>query len=268
MSNSELQAQIDAASAYQMIMVPALFQDWTDPVLDAAAVGPGLTLLDVACGTGVLASAGSRRVGARGAVTGIDLNPGMLSVARKLNGEVDWRQGPAEELPFADESFDAVVSQFGLMFFQDRSAAIGEMLRVLKPGGALAVAVWDTLENSPAYAIEVEVIERIAGSRAANALRAPFVLGDAAELIALFTEAGASSPKVVSSSVPARFPSVQVMVRADLLGWLPVMGVTLRQDRIDQILAEAERELAPFVQPNGEIVFDSPAHIVVAAARG
>lgn len=71
----------------------------------------------------------------------------MLAVARQLEPAVDWREGFAESLPFPDESFDAVVSQFGLMFFTDRRQALREMLRVLVPGGRLAVAVWDSLEN-------------------------------------------------------------------------------------------------------------------------
>jgi ubiquinone/menaquinone biosynthesis C-methylase UbiE len=76
----------------------------------------------------------------------------MIHVAREIAPAVEWRQGAAESLPFSNESFDAVVSQFGLMFFTDRAEAIREMLRLLTPTGRLAVAVWDSLQNIPAYA--------------------------------------------------------------------------------------------------------------------
>ena len=81
-----------------------------------------------------------------------------------------WRHGRAEELPFDDHTFDAVISQFGLMFFEDRQAAIREMFRVLRPGGRLAVAVWDSLENTPGYLAVTELLQRLFGAEAADAL--------------------------------------------------------------------------------------------------
>lgn len=261
MSEVTLQAQTDAANAYEAVMVPALFQEWAQHVLDVAGLKPGQRVLDVACGTGVLAREAAQRLGASSEVVGLDPNPGMLSVAGRLDPLVDWRSGTAEAIPFPDASFDAVVSQFGMMFFQDRRGAIREMLRVLKPGGALTVAVWDTIENSPAYSIEAAILERVAGQAAADALRAPFVLGDPSELAELLKQGEASSPTVSSKTGIARFPSVRIMVEADLRGWLPVMDVTLSEQQIDQILSEAERELAKFSAQDGEVVFDSPAHI-------
>lgn len=106
------------------------------------------------------------------------------------------------------------------------------------------------------------LLERLAGRAAADALRAPFVMGDRAELAGLCKDAGVPSPEIITRTGTGRFPSVHVMVGADLHGWLPVMGVILTEQQIDQVLAEAERELARFVRPNGEVVFDSPAHIV------
>lgn len=90
-------------------------------------------------------------------------------------------------------TFNRVISQFGLMFFRDRHKALRETMRVLTPDGRMAIAVWDSLDNSEAYSIEVALLERLAGRQAAEALRAPFVLGNRAELARLFQKERLSS---------------------------------------------------------------------------
>lgn len=268
MTHPKLRTQIEAANTYQRLFVPALFEPWPPRVLAAARVQPGDRVLDVACGTGVLTRETLSRVGPSGFVAGLDANPGMLAVAARLAPGIEWRQGTAESLPYPDASFDVVVSQFGLMFFQDRPLAVREMLRVLVPGGRLAVAVWDTLANTPAYASEVELLQRVAGHAAAEALRAPFALGDRKELEKLLTEAGAVSIRVATSYERAQFPSIRTMVEADLRGWLPAMGVILDENVIVRVLREAERALSLYRQADGTVRFESPAHIASAKSQG
>ena len=190
----------------------------------------------------------------------------MLAVAKELGPGIEWREGVAESLPYPPASFDAVVSQFGMMFFTDCRQALREMLRVLKPGGRLAVAVWESLENSDAYAVEVALLERLAGKAAADALRAPFVLGDKPGLATLFAGAGVGSVSIETYEGTARFPSIRSMVEADLRGWLPVMGVVLAEETIEAVLNEAESVLAEYVTADGQVVFRSPAHIVTGGA--
>lgn len=259
-----LQAQVDAANAYESLFVQALFGQWTAKVADAAQIRSGHRVLDVASGTGVLAREAATRVGSAGRVAAIDPGPGMVAVGKQLAPAIEWREGVAESLPFPDAAFDAVVSQFGLMFFTDRRQALREMRRVLAPGGRLAVAVWDSLEKIPAYADEVALVERIAGPQAANALRAPFTLGDREALAALFADTGMRSIQITTHHGTARFPSVRTMVEADLRGWLPIMDVILSEDQIGRILQEASRALSAYGAADGGVTFSVSAHVVAA----
>lgn len=255
----------DAAEVYEEFFVPALFASWTSRVVDAAGIEPGWRVLDVACGTGVLARDVAARVGPEGAVVGLDLNEGMLAVAARRAPEIEWRNGRAEALPFDDATFDAVVSQFGLMFFEDRKAALREMVRVLRPGGRLAVAVWDSLDHVPGYAALVALLERTLGDDVASLLRAPFVLGDLDALRALVEESGIPDAAIATEQGVARFPSIRSWIFTDVRGW--TLAAAVDDEQFERVAEEAERALRPFVTPDGSVEFPMPAHIVTATAR-
>jgi ubiquinone/menaquinone biosynthesis C-methylase UbiE len=263
MSKSEKgQVTRSAAEVYEEFFVPALFQEWVSRVADAAQISSGQCILDVACGTGVLTREVVKRVGASGSVVGFDLNEGMLVVARHKAPEIEWRQGNAEALPFASDSFDAVVCQFGLMFFEHRLAAIKEMVRVLRQGGYMAIAVWDSLENTPGYAAITKLLQQLFGDEVADAMRAPFVLGDKQVLQSLFTEAGVSSAQIKTYQGTACFPSISSWVYTDIRGW--TLADMIDDAQYQLLLKEAERELRQFVTSEGTVAFRSPAHIVTA----
>ena len=256
---------LEAATGYQDVLVPALMQEWAPRVAKAAGIRPGDRVLDVACGTGVLTREAANRAGPRGNVTGLDLSPDMLAVAGRLSPGLKWQQGSADALPFADQSFDAVVSQFGLMFFPDRVAALREMMRVLVPGGRLAVAVWGSLDDTPAYAAEVELVERLAGKAAGDALRAPFVLGTKARMAELCAAAGISDAEIALQPGRGHFPNIRTMVLVDARDWLQIVGITLEAGLIEKILQQAETELRPFLKVESSSVwFDSPAVLTTA----
>jgi SAM-dependent methyltransferase len=262
--SDEFDDAVEAARAYEGLHVDALFRQWAAPVLEAAGVAAGSRVLDVACGTGIVAREAVLRVGSAGSVTGLDIDAGMLAVAESIEPGVDWRDGDAADLPFGADEFDAVVCQFGLMFVPDRVGAVREMLRCAKPGARVVVAVWDSLERSEAFPISVDLLNRHAGAAAADALRAPFVLGDAEELRNVFDQAGASVVSIDTRTGTARFPSVRTMVEADLRGWLPVMGVFLDDVLIEAILDEADEALRDYVTDDGTMVLDATAHLVTA----
>jgi ubiquinone/menaquinone biosynthesis C-methylase UbiE len=263
MADSERgQVTASAAEIYESFFVPALFQEWAGVMVDAVRIVPGDRVLDVACGTGVVARAAAERVGPTGAVVGLDLNEGMLAVARRKAPRLDWRQGHAEALPFEAAAFDAVTSQFALMFFEDRPAALAEMLRVLRPGGRLAVAVWDAVERSPGYAAVITLLERLFGRRVADALRAPFVLGDVAELRALVAKAGIAGADIRTREGTARFPSIKAWMYTDVKGW--TMAEMLDDAQLARLVQEAEQALSSYVSRDGTVAFAIPAHIVTA----
>lgn len=250
-----------AADVYDEFFVPALFAPWPAPVAEAAEILAGHDVLDVACGTGVLAREALRRVQPGGTVVGLDRNPGMLAVARRKAPEVEWREGMAEALPFADGHFDAVVSQFGLMFFEDRVRALAEMWRVLKPGGRLAVAVWDALERTPGYAAMTTLLQQMFGDTVADALRAPYALGDPAALADLARQAGIVAEITTRGDV-ARFPSIEAWVHTDVKGW--TLADMIDEDQYQALQQAAPEALARFLQADGSVVFEAPAHILSA----
>lgn len=261
MSESERgQVTQNAAEVYEEFFVPALFQEWVNQVADAAHISRGQRILDVACGTGIVAREASQRVGINGSVVGLDLNEGMLAIAKRKAPHIEWRHGHAEALPFDSGSFDAVVCQFGLMFFEDRCAAIEQMMRVLRHGGHLAVAVWDSLENSPGYATVTGLLKRLFGDEVANAMRAPFVLGDTQVLRSLFTDAGVADAQITTYKGTARFPSISSWVYTDVKGW--TLSDMIDDTQYQLLLQEAEKELRQFVLPDDTVAFRSPAHIV------
>ncbi len=256
-------AEPTQAEIYDRHFVPALFGQWGEIVCDAAGVSAGQRVLDVACGTGAATCPAARRVGSDGRVTGLDANPEMLAVARGKPEPIEWRDGSAEALPFADASFDAVISQFGFMFFADRVAALAEMQRCLRPGGRLAVAVCGAVDHSPGYAVLTELLQRLFGGEIAEAFRAPFVCGDADELLATCRAAGLSEPRVERREGRVRFDSVADLVATErACAW--TLGGLLDERQFARLSRAAEESLAPFVAADGRIEFSMPSLIASA----
>lgn len=251
------------ADVYDELFVPALFRQWGLRVAKAARIEAKQRVLDVACGTGVLACAAAEIVGPHGSVTGLDANEDMLAVARRKPVRVEWRHGRAEALPFPDASFDACVSQFGLMFFDDRAAALREMMRVLRPSGRLAVAVCDSLERSPGYAALAELLQRLFGESVANAFRAPFALGDGERLLAIAADAGIAGAQVEQLQGAVRFTSIESLVSTErACVW--TLGGLLDDRQFEQLKQAAERELRPYITDEGQIEFAMPVLALLA----
>ena len=251
------------AEVYDAQFVPALFAHWGPIVAAEAEVREGDRVLDVACGTGALTIAAADIVGQAGSVVGLDANPQMLAVARRKPERIKWIEGKAEALPVPDDSFDAVVSQFGFMFFDDKPQALREMMRALKPGGGLAVAVCDAVENSLGYRAFALSLDRLFGSDVGNAFRAPFGLGDPGRLHEICGKAGIEGAQVVQRNEKVRFRSINALVSTErACAW--TLGGVLTDEQFERLLKESETSLRPFVIDSGAIEFDMPSLIIKA----
>jgi ubiquinone/menaquinone biosynthesis C-methylase UbiE len=258
------QVNRSAAEIYETFFVPALFGQWPEHVLDRAGLSTADDVLDVGCGTGILARAAARRLDGSGSVTGIDINDGMLTTARRTPEPVIWRHGPAESLPFPDQSFDRVVSQFALMFFVGQATSITEMARVARPGGTITIATWASIDQSPGYAAMIHLLQRLFGDQAANALAAPFTLGTEDKLHDLIDKI-LPNVTVTCHHGQARFDSLDAWVHTDVRGW--TLADMITDDQYAQLLAAAKTELAHFVDDNGHVRFPAPALIATAPSQ-
>jgi SAM-dependent methyltransferase len=260
-----------APEVYERELVPAVFGPWAPIVVELAYPLPGERVVDIACGTGIVARVAAARVGATGAVMGVDLNPGMLSVARSVaatnaqpGAPIQWQEASADKLPFPDGSFDIVYCQLGLQFFADRAAALREMLRVLGAKGRLALMVWRGIGESPGFAALAEILERNIGQAAAVIMRAPFGLSDAGELTNLVGAAGFRGVMVQHRVGKVQFPSVEQFVLSYVNG-SPLAGpVSQANDAArEKLISDAKNALGKYIS-NSELAFPIAAHLVSA----
>ena len=201
-----------AARNYERYFVPVIGAPVAADLIEVAAIRPGERVLDVACGTGVVTRLAAERAGREGEVAGLDVNPGMLAVARAetpADLDVEWHEASAEAMPLADGSFDVVLCQMGLQFVPDRAAALGEMHRTLAPGGRLVLNVPGP--TPPFFAAMAEALAENVHPQSGGFVHAVFSLHDGRELRRLAAEAGfddvdvAARPKTLRLPPPADF---------------------------------------------------------------
>jgi len=185
----------------------------------------------------------------------------MLTVAARVRPDLDWRLGDAQALPFADGSFDGVLCQMALMFFPDRSAAVREMARVVRPGGVVALMAPATLDAQPAWGPFVQVVVRHAGPEAADLMNTYFSAGDLDGLTGLLTDAGLDIVTSVTREGMARFGSVDQMITTEVESTPLVQRLTPQS--YQKVRADAREALRPFETPDGQARPPLVGHIVV-----
>jgi ubiquinone/menaquinone biosynthesis C-methylase UbiE len=264
-STETFQLSLQAAETYEARFVPALFAEWAVRLVDLAGVAPGQTVLDVACGTGIVARTAAERVEGRGTVVGLDCNDAMLAVAARVRPDIAWRRGDAAALPFAERSFDTVLCQMALMFFPDRRAALGEMRRVVTGAGAVGLVVPAGLEAQPAYGPLVEAAARHAGPDAVSLLSTYWACGDRDALAALVESAGLRVDAFHTHVGTARFDSADALVATEVESTPLVERIS---DAVYRRIREDAREtLRSFTTPSGRVDAPLAGHVVVARRR-
>lgn len=263
---------MNPAETYENYYVPAMFRPWANILLRHAAPQPRERLLDVACGTGIVAREAAPLVGSDGQVVALDMNPAMLAVARTLSApsgaEIQWQEGNAMALPFSDCSFDLVVCQHGLQFFPDRVAALREMHRVLAPGGRALAIVLQTLAQHPVFeALMKSVASHL--SLPISAVMTPFVLSDAEELRTLFMSAGFKSVAIVPETTtvrfiePERFVPLAVTSSAAAVPAFTQLDVPERTSLLEAVRVDVDSTIQKYREAD-VIAFPMFAYVVIA----
>jgi len=207
---------------YERYFVPAIGAPLAADLVRAAALSPGHRVLDVACGTGIVARLASQQTDAIGTIAGLDVNPGMVAVAHSSTPSdvaIKWYEASANEMPLPDESFDVVLCQMGLQFMPDKRAALKEIWRVLAPGGRLILNVPGPTPRP--LAIMEEALESHIGAEAAGFVKQVFSLNDIEEIENLMNTAG-----FFDVSVRSEMKSLQLPVPEEFL-WQYVQSTPL-----------------------------------------
>jgi ubiquinone/menaquinone biosynthesis C-methylase UbiE len=251
---------------YERHLVGALFRPWALALLDEVDWREGARVLDVACGTGIVARLARERVGPRALVAAVDVSAPMLEVARRMAPQVDWRAGDAAALPLREgESFDLVFCQQGLQFFADGAAAAREMGRALASGGRLAVSTWRPIEESAVFREAHRIAEQVLGPIADRR----HALGDDGELARLLTQAGFDEVRVRKATKPVRFAEPAIFARMNAMalvgmsGAAKELGEAERERAVETIATESLKVFAALMR-SGELEFDTVSNVATA----
>lgn len=266
MSTEAFQIPLAAAEIYEERFVPALFAEWAPLLVSAAEVRPGHAVLDVACGTGVVAREAADRIGTDGIVVGVDLNGAMLTVARRLRPDIEWQQADVVNLPFPERAFDVVLCQMALMFFPDRVRALREMVRVVARDGRVGIVVPAAIGDQPAYRLLADVVRAHAGEEATLMLDTYWSCGDLPRLLGWFNSAGLRVESVRTHTGTARFPSADALVTTEVEA--SPLAEHLTEQVYRRIRTDAADALARFAAADGTLHAPLRGHLVVAGVAG
>jgi SAM-dependent methyltransferase len=263
-------ATIDTAIAlaYESHMVPGILGPAAEKAVALAKLQRGEHVLDVACGTGIGARLAAARVGAKGRVAGVDVDPAMIEVAgmlaRQCPAPIEWHCTSALKMPFPDGTFDVCLCLHGVQFFPDRAVGFAEMRRILKPTGRLVASVWVSLESSPAHSALVAALER--QNVDTTQARKGYSFGDLGQIREAAASGGFRTIEIRTEEGCGRFRSVQAFIDGNASG-SPSVGASLRKlpDRARrEFIDDMKRSLASYVT---EDAFTWPMHSRIVLAR-
>lgn len=266
-ASTQWQLAHQAAERYQSILTPAILGPFAAALVEATAPQPGEWLVDVGTGTGAAARHAALLVRPGGRVTGVDINAGMLAVARSLppvsGALLEWREATATRLPLDDHSVDGVLCAQTLQFLPEKAAALAEMRRVVKSGGRVALSLWCELEESPYFHTLVEAIARHIGPDTAAGLRSAFALSDGDELHRLLKTAGFSQIDVRVMQLDLSLPPLAEFVPRHISATPMAVGFNRATEPVQQALIREVNEQLHRYQTNGRAQIPFKSHLVM-----
>jgi SAM-dependent methyltransferase len=266
-NEQQLFAQARFPEIYEQELVGPLFLPFAELMLEDMKVLAGDRVLDIACGTGIVARLAKARIGDSGKVVGVDRNPAMLAMARRVAAGIDWREGDASALPVSSsEQFDVVSCQQGFQFFADKPAVVRQMRHVLAAGGRLVVSTWRSDEEFPLIRALRSVTERHIGP----IIDQRHSFGDPGPLEALLRDGGFTDvrSKIVSRTVRFPDPSVFPLFNARALVAMSKGAQEMRDEHREQLITAILRDSAEIVRPYTDeagLAFELRANVVTAS---
>jgi ubiquinone/menaquinone biosynthesis C-methylase UbiE len=267
MSEEQLFVATTFTEIYERVLVGPLFRPFAEQLVARVALRHGDSVIDVACGTGIVARLARGRLGPDARVVGVDLAPAMLAVARAVDQTIDWRQGNATSLPVsANEQFTVLTCHQGLQFMPDKPAAVREMRRVLAPGGRVAIATWSSLDGLPGMVELNAVAERHVG----RIVDSRHSFGDANALGQLLIDGGFSDADVAAFRHDVLFADGALFARLNAMAVIGMsekgkgMSEAERAELAQRIAAESQDAIGRATK-NG--VFLLPLETIIATAH-
>jgi ubiquinone/menaquinone biosynthesis C-methylase UbiE len=267
MSEAQLFVATTFTEIYERVLVGPLFRPFAEQLVARVALHRDDSVIDVACGTGIVARVAREQLGPEARIVGVDLAPAMLAVARSVDQTIDWRQGNATSLPVGNaERFTVLTCHQGLQFMPDKPAAIREMRRVLLPGGRVAIATWCSLDDIPGMVELNAVVERHVGP----IVDSRHSFGDANALKQLVVEAGFNHVNVGTLAHDVKFADGGQFARLNAMAAIGMsekgktMSEVERGELAGQIAAESQQAVAKATK-NGTFVL--PLTTIFATAH-
>lgn len=248
-----------AAERYQHILTPAILGPFARALVDVATLQANESIVDVGCGTGAAARYSAEVVGGSGQVVGIDVNAGMLDVARSLptvqGAPITWREASATQLPLDDESVDVALCAQTLQFLVEKQASVSEMQRVVKSGGRVAVSLWCPIEDNPYFDVLVSTIARQIGAETAAGLKSAFAFSDADEIRRLFEAAGFGSIEITVTQLDLPLPNLPEFVPRHISATPMAAGFAQASGTVQQtVIEEVAGKLRHYETPGGPCI--------------
>lgn len=245
-----------AAERYETILTPTILGPFARALVDFAVLRPSERVIDIGCGTGAAARYAAPKVGGRGSVLGIDINQGMIAMARSLpavdGAAIEWRVARATELPVPDGKIDVALCAQTLQFLPEKHQALAEAHRVLRDGGRALVSLWCAIEENPYFEALVTAMRRHVGAEVAAGLEAIFALTDMDEVTAMLQKAGFGEIDHEVTRLDLPLPALRTFVPRHI-GATP-MAAGFEQagvDRQQAVVTEVAERLSGFENGRG-----------------